>query len=432
MEKIVMSQREVQRYKVIGMAIAGRCTVREAAVLLGLSTRQVKRLKRQVREKGVNGVVHGNSGKASPRRLPQDVRDSVTEFARDKYRGLNDTHMWEKLVQLEGLKLCRATLRVILREAKISSPVKRRPPRHRRRRERRPQEGLMLLWDGSPHDWLEGRGPYMCLIAAIDDATSTVAWANFEEVEDSASYLRLLRDIIHHHGIPMSIYADQHGIFKVTRKSWTLEEELAGRRKPTQVARALEELGIELILAKSPQAKGRVERLFNTLQDRLASELRLIRAKSREEANHFPHNTFIEKHNMSFVTKATKPQKAYRKVPRGIDLDRIISFAYESVVGNDNTVRINNRIIDIPPGPKGRSYAKAKVISHQLLDSSWRIYHQDKLIAQAPPTNHGGPLRASKQPRPNSKKYQTWVNLHSKPDHQEGGDIITQQIEVTY
>ena len=427
-----MSQREVQRYKVIGMAIAGRCTVREAAALLGLSTRQVKRLKKKVREKGVRGVVHGNSGKASPGRLPQDVRDSVIEFAREKYRGLNDTHMWEKLVELEGLKLSRATLRVILRAAKISSPVKRRPPRHRRRRERKPQEGLMLLWDGSPHDWLEGRGPYMCMISAIDDATSTISWANFEEVEDSASYLRLLRDVINRHGIPMSIYADQHGIFKVTRRIWTLEEELAGRQKPTQVARALEELGIELILARSPQAKGRVERLFNTLQDRLVSELRLIKARTREEANHFLHNTFIHKHNTSFLTKAAQPQKAYRKVPRGIDLDRIISFAYESIVGNDNTVRINNLVIDIPPGPKGRSYAKAKVITHQLLDGSWKIYHQDRLIAQAPPSNIEEPLKAIKHSRANSKQYQTWVNLHSKPDHQEGGDIITQQLGVTY
>ena len=413
-----MSQRELQKYKVIRMAIEGKITVREAAEVLGLSTRQVKRLKQSVRERGAKGVIHGNSQQPSPKRLSQGVRDRVVELAMGRYKGFNDTQMWEKLTEVERLPLSRDTLRVILRKAGIRWTAKRRAPRHRSRRERKPQEGVMLQLDGSPHAWLEDRGPALCLISAIDDATNTIPWASFEEIEDSAGYLGLLREIITRHGIPLSVYTDRHGVFKVTRKEWTREEELAGRQQPTQVARALEELGIELIPAGSPQAKGRVERLFGTLQDRLISELRLANITSRDAANEFLQHTFLPAHNQRFGRQATNAQKAYRTLPRGLNLDTILCFAYESVVNNDNTVRIDNRIIDIPPGPGGRSYAKARVITKQLLDGSWRVYHHDKLIATAPPAQSGAPLRALTNPRPGSKKHLAWVNFHSKPNSQ--------------
>jgi transposase len=427
MERFLVSQRDLQRYKVIGMALSGRCTVREAAVLLGLSTRQVKRLKRRVREKGVRGVLHQNSGKASPRRLPQELRDRVIDLAREKYRGLNDTHMWEKLVEDEGLRFSRVSLRRILRGARIPSPRKRRPAKHRRRRERRPQEGFMLLLDGSPHDWLEGRGPYMSLVAAIDDATNIVPWASFEEKEDSAAYLRLLKEIVTRHGIPLSVYTDRHSAFVVSNKKWTIEEELAGRQFPTHVGRALGELGIELILANSPQAKGRVERLFGTLQDRLISELRLAGAKNREEANGVLQNIFMPQYNQSFIKKAAKAQKAYRPLPKKLDLDRILSFAYPATVQNDNTVRINNQIIDIPPGTHNRSYARAKVIAHQLLNGNWRIYYEDKMLVEITPDNLDKQLKTLDRTRADSKKHRTWVKMASKPKSKRG-DTFTEQL----
>jgi transposase len=304
-----MSQKEIQKYTAISQCLQGQCTTQEAARIMGLSLRQAYRLKQKVRQKGVKGLMHGNRGRTSPRRLSDELRDQILSLARGKYRGFNDTHMGEKLAAVEGLCLSRATLRTLLREARIPSPCKHRPARHRSRRERRPQEGFMLLLDGSPHDWLEGRGPSMCLVAAIDDATNRVPWAHFEEVEDAASYLRLLREVIRRQGIPLSVYTDCHSIFTVTRKSWTLEEELAGRQQPTQVARALEELGIRLILAHSPQAKGRIERLFRTLQDRLLSELRLGGAKSRQDANAFLHDYFLPTYNERFVKPPYKPRR---------------------------------------------------------------------------------------------------------------------------
>lgn len=413
-----MSQRELQRYRVISMAVEGKLAVKDAGEALGLSPRQVKRLKKAVRTRGAKGVTHGNRGRPSPRCLPPSVRDQVVHLAREDYRGFNDTQMWEKLVDVEGLRLSRDTLRVILREEGIRWAAKRRVPRHRSRRERKPQEGMMLQLDGSPHAWLEDRGPALCLLGAVDDATGIVPWASFEEVEDTAGYLRLLREIITRHGIPLSVYTDRHSVFTVTRKAWTVDEELAGRQQPTQVARALEELGIELILAGSPQAKGRVERLFGTLQDRLVSELRLAGISSREDANAFLHTTFLPSHNRRFSVPASNTQKAYRLLPPELKLDTILCLSYVSVVGNDNTVHIGRRIIDIPPGPGSRSYAKARVTTKLLLDGSWHVYHHDTLIATTPPSHEETPVKTINHPRPGSKKHLSWVQLHSKPNSQ--------------
>lgn len=419
-----MSQKQLQRYQAVSMAIEGRCTVAEAAQALGVSTRQLKRLKRAVRERGAKGVIHGNSQRPSPRRVSERVRQRVIRLARGKYRGFNDTHLCERLEEFESVRIARETLRRILRREGLASPKKHRAPRHRSRRPRRPQQGMLVQIDGSYHDWLSGRGPWLCLHSAIDDATNEVVGARFEYAEDAAGYLRMLRQILTGHGIPLSVYSDHHGIFQVTRTNWTLEEQLAGRREPTQVGRALEQLGIELILANSPQAKGRIERLFGTLQSRLVSELRLARARTLDQANAFLER-FLPRFNQRFRCAAAEPQVAYRRLPASVDLDRICSFAYRSVVANDNTVRIDNRIIDISPGPAGRSYAKARVDTLQLLDGSWRVYHRDRLIAQLD-AQTTEPVRTLTRPRSTPASYSPRLALRSKPES-PGGDEFTEQ-----
>jgi transposase len=420
-----MSQRQLQRFQVVSMALEGRCTVREAAQTLGVSPRQFKRLKAAVRERGAQGVVHGNSQRASPRCTDKRLRLRVVRLAGKKYRGFNDTHMCEFLAAEEGIVLGRETLRRILRQAGLASPKKHRPPRHRSRRPRRPQEGMLLQLDGSYHDWLEGRGPWLCLLSAIDDATSTVAAARFETAEDSAGYLRLLRQIVCTRGIPPSVYTDRHGVFLVTRTNWTLQEQLAGKQEPTQVARALEQLGISLIPANSPQAKGRVERLFGTLQSRLVSEMRLARTRTLDQANDFLEG-FLPRFNARFARSAAEPQIAYRPLPKSVDLDRICSLGYRSIVGNDNTVRIQGRVIDIPPGPAGRSFAKAQVLTHQFLDGSWRVYHHGRLIAQTLP-QPTLTLRALTNPRASANSYSPSLAVRSKPLPPRG-DIFTGQL----
>lgn len=372
-------------------------TVVQAAKLLGLSERQVRRVRRAVEERGARGVVHGNAGRSPSHRLKESVREQVVDLMRTKYAGFNDKHFTEKLVEVEKVKISRASVRRLLRDAGIGAARGRRPPKHRRRRDRKPQAGMMILWDGSRHDWLEGRGPILCLMGAIDDATSEMLpGAHFVEQECAEGYFRVLLAIVGEKGVPWSTYMDRHGSLKRNDPFWTLEEELRGKQDPTQVLRAIELLNIEPIYALSPQAKGRVERLWGTAQDRLTSELRLAGAKTREEADAVLHK-YIPDHNKRFAVSAQEAVLAWRPVRKGLDLIRICSFRYEATVSNDNAVRLAGApVIDIPPGRARQSYAKAKVEVRQLLDGSWRVYLGNTLIGTAGSTAQGE-LRALKQ-----------------------------------
>lgn len=254
----------------------------------------------------------------------------------------------------------------------------------------------MILWDGSRHDWLEGRGPLLCLMGAIDDATGDLLpGAHFVDQECAAGYLHVLLAIARDKGLPLSAYMDQHGSLKRNDGYWTLEEELRGEQQPTHVGRALKALGVEIIYALSPQAKGRVERLWGTLQDRLCSELRLAKAATVEAANRVLE-AYRPEFNARFTVPARETVAAWRAVRKTLDLTRVCSFFYEATVYNDNTVHIGGRIIDIPPGPGGRSYAKALVEVRQLLDGSWRIYYDDYVVATADSTEVGE-LRAQRR-----------------------------------
>jgi hypothetical protein len=252
-------------------------------------------------------------------------------------------------------------------------------------------------------------------MAAIDDAGGKLLAARFFPFEGSSGYLWLLQTIVKRYGIPLAIYHDRHGALYRNDSRWSLEEQLSGRQEPTQVGLALEALGIGSIAALSPQAKGRIERLFGTLQDRLIAELRLEGIHTIREANVFVRG-FLPRFNRRFSVKPSHCQKAWRALPRELDLDRIISFRYRSVVGNDNTVRIGGLTLDLPPGPHGRSYAKAQVEARQLLNGSWRIYYQDQLIAKHPCTELRDPVRAlAHDRRIRGASSEQWVYLASAP-----------------
>jgi hypothetical protein len=255
---------------------------------------------------------------------------------------------------------------------------------------------MMLLWDGSSHAWLEERGPHLCLMGALDDATGELQeGAHFVAHECSAGYLRVLLEVAGTKGLPWGIYMDHHhGSLFRNDDHWSEQERQRGKQEPTQVGRALEALGIEPIPALSPQAKGRVERLWRTLQDRLVSELRLAGARTIEQANTVLKH-FIAAYNRRFAVAAAMAQPAWRQVGESLDLKRVCSFGYQATVLNDNTVRLQGMVIDIAPGPQARSYARARVEVRQLLDGSWRVYYRDQLIARAPSTA-SGELRALK------------------------------------
>jgi len=402
----------------MGLVEGGKITLKEAREKIGVSYRQAKRIRRALRVKGVKGIIHGNTGRAPWNLTADSIRQKVLDLSKQLYGDFNDMHFTEKLSEEHQIELSRETVRKLRRKAGVAPKRRRRAPGHRKRRERKAQEGAMVLWDGSPHHWLGPDQPACCLMAAIDDATGKLLVARFFPFEGSSGYLWLLRELLKRHGIPLVMYHDRHGSLHRNDSHWSLEEQLAGRQEPTQVGLALEALGIESIAALSPQAKGRIERLFGTLQDRLIAELGLEGVQSIEAANRFL-KTFTRRFNRRFAVCPRESEKAWRKVPPELDLDRMISFRYRSVVGNDNSVRIGGLILDLPPGPHRRSYAKAHVEVRQLLDGSWKVYYQDQLIAKHPSTELRDPVRALKHTRRiKGASHEQWVYWASAPPAQ--------------
>jgi transposase len=417
-EKILMGQKQLQRWHLMKMVEVGKITLKEAGERIGVSYRQAKRIGRAIRKRGIKGLIHGNRGRPSNHRVKEPLRAKVLALSKEVYWDFNDTHFTEKLWECEGIDLNRETVRKLRREAGVTPKRRRRASKHRKRRERKAQEGAMVLWDGSPHHWLGPDHPPCCLMAAMDDSTGKVLAARFFPFEGSSGYLWLLQELVKRYGIPLVMYHDRHGALHRNDSHWSLEEQLAGRQDPTQVGLALEALGIESIAALSPQAKGRIERLFGTLQDRLIAELGLEGVQTLEAANRFL-KIFIPRFNRRFAVSPRESEKVWRKISPELDLDRIISFRYRSVVGNDNSVRIGGLILDLPPGPHRRSYAKAQVEVRQLLNGSWRVYYQDQVIAKHPSTKLRDPVRALKHNRRiKGASPEQWVYWASAPPAQ--------------
>lgn len=409
-----MSQKELQRIQVIENAVAGRLTVREAAELLQLSERQVKRLKQRCDSGSGEWVHHGNRGHVPANAISEENRQLVVELASGKYTGFNDSHLQEKLAVFS-----RPSVRRILRKAQIQSPQKRRAPKYRSRRERRAREGMMVLTDASRHDWLEGRGPRLTLVGWIDDATGKVPSARFQsEPENSAGYLRTLRYLVESEGIPWSVYRDRHGTFQRNDEHWSVAEQLSGRQFPTQVGRALEELGIESIAARSPQGKGRVERLWKTFQDRLVSELRLAGASTLEAANEVLRG-FLGDYNGRFPKAAKDEQAAWRKLDHRLDLDYIFSLRYERTVGKDVITVGDGVSIQLPELSNQRGYSGRKVEVCQQPEGRLLVYLERRfLLEQAAIADR--PVKAMKRKRSTAPKKKAPVRLY-----QLGGRLAT-------
>lgn len=395
-----MTGAEERRALVLNRVLAGQWGQPEAAVVLGVSERQVRRLLRAYAAGGPAALVHGNRGRRPAHALAAGVRARVAELARTTYAGFNHQHFTEQLAEAEGIALGRTTVRRILAGAGVPSPRTRRPPKHRSRRERMPQPGMLVQADGSRHRWLGPAGPYLTLIAGIDDATGQVPAALFREQEDAQGYMRWLRAVVETAGVPVALYVDRHGIFRRgAHEPLTLEEELAGGPLPTQFGRVLQELGIAVVHALSPQAKGRVERLFGTFQDRLCSELRRAGVTALEEANAFLPG-FLPRFNARFAVPAAAPGSAYRTVPDGLDPDRVFCFTYARVVAPDNTVRFAGHTLQLLPDPARASYARATVAVHERLDGGLAVYHGHRLLAARDAPPDAPTLRARRRTTP--------------------------------
>ena len=404
---IFVSEQHYQRWRVLELVELGRLSLKEAALKMGVSYRHAKRMRRAVVDEGASALSHGNRGRSPQNKIAPKLAQRILALSEKTYSKFNDSHFAQKLEQREGIKVSRDTVRRLRRGAGIPAKRKRTAPRHHKRRDRKPQEGLMMLWDGSPHHWF---GPKeVSLMASIDDATGRLLAARFFPFEGTTGYLWLLQKVITNYGVPLSVYQDRHGSLHRNDKHWSIEEELAGEREPTHVGKALKALEITPIVALTAQAKGRVERLFATLQDRLVAELDLEKIRTIDEANTYLEDHYIEQFNREFAISPRNFEKAWRRLIPRTDLNRLISFYYQSTVGNDNTVRLGGLVIDIPPGPRQRSYCKARVEVRQLLDGSWRVYYRDEIIAEHPSTSLSDQIRALTRKKTRGSDPLDWI-----------------------
>jgi transposase len=384
-ETVSLNGTEQQRLVVLNRVLMGDLTAADAADALGRSVRQVRRMLAAYRKEGA-ALAHGNRGRTPAHALAPALKERVIELARTTYAVCNDTHLSELLAEREGIVLSRHTVRRLRLSADLARPRQRRAPAHRQRRERKPQAGMLLQLDASPHAWLQDRGPRLHLVAAIDDATGTVPAAVFREQEDAAGYLMVLHAVVTSVGCPEAVYHDRHTIFvPPPPQRESLEEQLSGARKPTQVGRALRELGIASIPAHSPQAKGRVERLFGTLQDRLVSELRLAGATTLTEANAVLA-AYLPPFNARFAVPPTLAAPAWRALSAPTDPWQICCLRYVRTVGRDDTVSLGEHQVHLLP-PRGHgTYARCRVEVREHLDGSLSVWHHGERIAtQAAP-----------------------------------------------
>lgn len=397
METVTLNKEQQRRARVLASLSAGGMKKNDAEVLLGLSRRQVNRAVKAYREDGLSSVIHGNTGRSPANKTDGKVISRIGEMTRNggRYKGFNTCHLHDMLKDFEDIDIGRSTLvRVLSPEVlkKGHGPVKRK------RRVRSSSEGMMLQVDGSPHDWLEGRGPRMTLMGAIDDATSNIRYLHFRPTEDAAGYLMMFREITLCYGIPGSIYHDRHTIL-VSPKEATIEDELAGIRPMSQIGRVMEELGIESIAAHSPQAKGRIERLWGVLQDRLVSELRAAGISTIEEANAFLL-VFIERFNSRFGVEPIDPTPAW--VEAGdIDRDYYFSMRESRVVRSDHTLSWLGSTLQILRNPKSLSLAGRKVNVHTTPEGDVVIYDGKVRLKHEPSDTRQGPfVRQEKAPKP--------------------------------
>jgi len=370
-DRIAMSQRERDRLKVMAAVVKGERTQAEAARLLKRSTRQIRRIQRRIEAEGDCGVIHRLRGRSSNSCKDSHLRQQIIETYRRNYPDFGPTLAAEKLTE-RGLGICGETLRGWLLAEGLWKP-KRKRDKHRSRRKRRECFGELVQADGSHHDWLEGRGPWMVLVVMIDDATSKVR-ARFYPGETTEAYMDLLGRYLRKHGRMMAMYVDRDSIFRAEDKHPN-----DPRGVLTQFSRALKQLDIELIPAYSPQAKGRVERFNGTAQDRLVKELRLGGTRTIEQANEILDEKFLPMFNRRFTVKPTSANNAHRPIHPSMKLAAILSIHQTRTVTNDYTIRLDNQLYQLLP-PAWPGLRRGKVTIEKRLDGSLRIRFKDRYL----------------------------------------------------
>jgi transposase len=400
MKGLTLTTKEQTRLQIMNGVLERQWTVIEAAQLLGVSERHTWRILAAYKEEGAAALAHGNRERLPVNITPAAVRTQVVALARERYQGVNHTHFTELLAEREKIHLSRSTVRRLLVGAGLPSTRQRRPPCHRYRRARMPQEGMLVQVDGSPHRWLGDRGPWLTLLLAVDDATGTVPYALFREQEDTEGYFYLMKGIIERRGIPLALYSDRGLVFCNSRAANKAgEPSYIDKVKTTQFGRAMRELGVTQIFARSPEAKGRIERANGTFQDRLVAEMRLVGATTIDEANKVLE-TFAPRFNERFGVPAADPEPSYRPLEPDMDIDAMLCFKERRRVARDNTVQYHGQTLQIFPGPERRTYARAHVEVQDRLDGRLMVCYRGKVLTpgEAPPL--AATLRALAATRP--------------------------------
>ena len=390
MKHVTLNQLEQTRLHVLNSVLEHQLPVAQAAEILGVRERHAWRLLAAYRREGATALAHGNRGRKPRNAVADDEAAAVVRLASATYAGANHTHLTELLRDREGIDLSRPTVRRILTRAGISSPRHRRPPKHRVRRQRMPQAGMLVQTDGSSHRWLGDHGPLFTLLLAVDDATSAVVNPVFCPEEDTRNYFILMQGLIERLGLPVALYGDRHGVFKFSGKPRHIQPPV----EATHFSRAMGALGIQQIFARSPQAKGRVERVAGVFQDRLVTELRLSGAKTFDQANAVLRD-FLPRYNLQFAVPAELSEPAYRPWSGNRPLDEILCLKHTRKVARDNTVRYQWRTLQLLPSLQRPSYAGAQVEVLEHTDGRLQVRQGGEIIPSRPAPPRPGALRAS-------------------------------------
>jgi transposase len=407
---IIMSLGEVKRLKLIQSAIDRQITQKTVSGMLGVSERQVRRLVKVVREQGDKGIIHGSRGRRSNHRFPDKVKEKTISLYKRRYPDFGPTLATEKLLEIEGIRLSDETLRKWLLAAGLWKK-KRKRSAYRQWRPRRTCFGEMVQLDGSHHDWLEGRGSKLVLMAYIDDATNTT-YARFYDYEGTMPAMDSFKGYAKMYGLPISVYLDRHTTYKSSKKL-TQWDEADDIEFLSQFERALKELGVDVIHAQSPQAKGRVERLFGVLQDRLVKEMRLQGIKTKDEANAFL-KTYLSGYNKRFRVCPANDTDVHIKLPGNFNLDKYLCIKAQRTIRKDNVVAYNKRLYQLDENDSKKVCIEER-IDGSLLMISKGITLNYKVITERPKQTvtktdkrqYNRPAKPSKD-HPWKKKWKNW------------------------
>ena len=411
-DKIIMSMKELRRVPIVHQVLEGKLRQVRAAEVIGLSDRQIRRLVRRVREGGDRGLVHRSRGQRSNRAMDPKIRVRVLKLYGTKYADFGPTLAAEKLLERDGMGISDETLRLWLLQAGIDHFKRRKRP-HRQWRERKAHRGELVQMDGSHHAWLEDRGPACVLMAYIDDASGRVD-ARFYAYEGTIPAMDSFKRYVKRHGLPLAAYADKHSTYKSPAEP-TLAEQLEGVEPMSQFERALSELGVKMIHAHSPQAKGRIERLFKTFQDRLIKEMRLAEVATIAEANRFLGG-YLPIYNRRFAIQPAQAADLHRPISTSLDLNGALCIKTERTLRNDFTVAHNRKLYQIADNLRAQ-----RVMVEERLDGSLRITYQGKRLRYHAIALR--PMRVRETPQPVLKIHRT----KPAPDHPWKKRILPQR-----